>query len=79
MLPDSDGLEYFVRGSGRIQFGAVTYNRDLVLTARASDRTATCGLNLESQRRHCEPLFCLRELIARLKIHFRGQRLPCVL
>jgi DNA-binding response OmpR family regulator len=68
MLPDSDGLE-ICRG--------IRSNPDLAhipvifLTARASETDRIVGLELGANDYIVKPFF-IRELIARIKIHFRG-------
>ena len=70
MLPDSDGLEICK---------AIRANSDLAtipiifLTARASETDRIVGLELGANDYIVKPFF-VRELIARVKIHFRGQR-----
>ena len=69
MLPDSDGLEICK---------AIRANPDLAnipvifLTARASETDRIVGLELGANDYIVKPFF-IRELIARIKIHFRGQ------
>jgi DNA-binding response OmpR family regulator len=69
MLPDSDGLEICK---------AIRANQDLAnipvifLTARASETDRIVGLELGANDYIVKPFF-VRELIARIKIHFRGQ------
>jgi DNA-binding response OmpR family regulator len=70
MLPDSDGLEICK---------AIRANSDLAsvpvifLTARASETDRIVGLELGANDYIVKPFF-VRELIARIKIHFRGQQ-----
>jgi len=70
MLPDSDGLEICK---------AIRANSDLTtipiifLTARASETDRIVGLELGANDYIVKPFF-VRELIARVKIHFRGQK-----
>src|SRR5262245_37289451 len=70
MLPDSDGLEICK---------AIRANSDLAtipiifLTARASETDRIVGLELGANDYIVKPFF-VRELIARVKIHFRGQK-----
>jgi two-component system phosphate regulon response regulator PhoB len=69
MLPDSDGLEICK---------AIRAHQELVhipvifLTARASETDRIVGLELGANDYIVKPFF-VRELIARIKIHFRGQ------
>jgi DNA-binding response OmpR family regulator len=69
MLPDSDGLEICK---------AIRANPDLAhipvifLTARASETDRIVGLELGANDYIVKPFF-IRELIARIKIHFRGR------
>ncbi len=69
MLPDSDGLEICK---------AIRANSDLAnipiifLTARAAETDRIVGLELGANDYIVKPFF-VRELIARVKIHFRGQ------
>ena len=70
MLPDSDGLE-ICKG--------IRANHDLAntpvifLTARASETDRIVGLELGANDYIVKPFF-VRELIARVKIHFRGDK-----
>ena len=72
MLPDSDGLEIC---------RAIRANPDLAnvpvifLTARATETDRIVGLELGANDYIVKPFF-VRELIARIKIQFRGQSAP---
>ncbi len=69
MLPDSDGLEICksIRGNSELAATPVIF-----LTARASETDRIVGLELGANDYIVKPFF-VRELIARVKIHFRGQ------
>jgi two-component system phosphate regulon response regulator PhoB len=69
MLPDSDGLEICkaIRAHPEISYVPVIF-----LTARASETDRIVGLELGANDYIVKPFF-VRELIARIKIHFRGQ------
>ena len=69
MLPDSDGLEICkaIRASQEVAHIPVIF-----LTARASETDRIVGLELGANDYIVKPFF-VRELIARIKIHFRGQ------
>src|SRR5664279_2955685 len=68
MLPDSDGLEICkgVRANPEMAHIPVIF-----LTARASETDRIVGLELGANDYIVKPFF-VRELIARIKIHFRG-------
>ena len=70
MLPDSDGLEICkgIRSHSELQHIPVIF-----LTARASETDRIVGLELGANDYIVKPFF-VRELIARIKIHFRGQQ-----
>ena len=70
MLPDSDGLEICkgIRAHSELQHIPVIF-----LTARASETDRIVGLELGANDYIVKPFF-VRELIARIKIHFRGQQ-----
>ena len=70
MLPDSDGLEICkaVRAHPELAHVPVIF-----LTARASETDRIVGLELGANDYIVKPFF-VRELIARLKVHFRGQQ-----
>lgn len=72
MLPDSDGLEICkaIRGHSELAHIPVIF-----LTARASETDRIVGLELGANDYIVKPFF-IRELIARIKIHFRGQPAP---
>src|ERR1700723_2101242 len=69
MLPDSDGLEICkgLRNNSELAHVPVIF-----LTARASETDRIVGLELGANDYIVKPFF-IRELIARIKIHFRGQ------
>jgi len=69
MLPDSDGLDICkgIRANSELQHIPVIF-----LTARASETDRIVGLELGANDYIVKPFF-VRELIARIKIHFRGQ------
>ncbi len=68
MLPDFDGLELCkaIRGNSELAHIPVIF-----LTARASETDRIVGLELGANDYIVKPFF-IRELIARIKIHFRG-------
>ena len=68
MLPDSDGLEICkaIRAHSDLAHIPVIF-----LTARASETDRIVGLELGANDYIVKPFF-IRELIARIKIHFRG-------
>jgi DNA-binding response OmpR family regulator len=68
MLPDSDGLEICKAIRAHPELGAVPV---IFLTARASETDRIVGLELGANDYIVKPFF-VRELIARIKIHFRG-------
>src|SRR6202050_1249955 len=70
MLPDSDGLDICkgIRSHPELQHIPVIF-----LTARASETDRIVGLELGANDYIVKPFF-VRELIARIKIHFRGQQ-----
>lgn len=72
MLPDSDGLDICkgVRAHPELSHIPVIF-----LTARASETDRIVGLELGANDYIVKPFF-VRELIARIKIHFRGQQPP---
>jgi two-component system phosphate regulon response regulator PhoB len=69
MLPDSDGLEICkaIRSHPELAHLPVIF-----LTARASETDRIVGLELGANDYIVKPFF-VRELVARVKIHFRGQ------
>src|SRR5271170_4843189 len=69
MLPDSDGLEICKSIRANPELGHVPV---IFLTARASETDRIVGLELGANDYIVKPFF-VRELIARIKIHFRGQ------
>src|ERR1043165_8608962 len=70
MLPDSDGLDICkgIRAHSELAHVPVIF-----LTARASETDRIVGLELGANDYIVKPFF-IRELIARIKIHFRGQQ-----
>ena len=69
MLPDSDGLEIC---KGIRQHQELAHVPVIFLTARASETDRIVGLELGANDYIVKPFF-VRELIARIKIQFRGQ------
>jgi DNA-binding response OmpR family regulator len=69
MLPNSDGLEICKAIRAHSELGHVPV---IFLTARASETDRIVGLELGANDYIVKPFF-VRELIARIKIHFRGQ------
>ncbi len=69
MLPDSDGLEIC---KGIRQQPELAHIPVIFLTARASETDRIVGLELGANDYIVKPFF-VRELIARIKIQFRGQ------
>jgi len=69
MLPDSDGLELCKAIRAHPELASVPV---IFLTARASETDRIVGLELGANDYIVKPFF-IRELIARVKIHFRGQ------
>src|ERR1700719_1515381 len=69
MLPDSDGLDICkgIRSDSELAQTPVIF-----LTARASETDRIVGLELGANDYMVKPFF-VRELVARIKIHFRGQ------
>jgi DNA-binding response OmpR family regulator len=72
MLPDSDGLDIC---KGIRQHPELAHIPVIFLTARASETDRIVGLELGANDYIIKPFF-VRELIARIKIHFRGQSAP---
>lgn len=72
MLPDSDGLEICkaIRAHPELAHVPVIF-----LTARATETDRIVGLELGANDYIVKPFF-VRELIARIKIQFRGQNQP---
>lgn len=72
MLPDSDGLDICkgIRAHPELAHIPVIF-----LTARASETDRIVGLELGANDYIVKPFF-IRELIARIKIQFRGQQAP---
>jgi DNA-binding response OmpR family regulator len=70
MLPDSDGLDICkgIRSNSELAHTPLIF-----LTARASEADRIVGLELGANDYIVKPFF-VRELIARIKIHFRGQQ-----
>ena len=69
MLPDSDGLDIC---KGIRQHPELAHIPVIFLTARASETDRIVGLELGANDYIVKPFF-IRELIARVKIQFRGQ------
>src|SRR6201999_44140 len=69
MLPDSDGLEIC---KGLRNHSELAHVPIIFLTARASETDRILGLELGANDYIVKPFF-VRELIARIKIQFRGQ------
>ncbi len=69
MLPDSDGLDIC---KGIRQHSELAHIPVIFLTARASETDRIVGLELGANDYIVKPFF-IRELIARVKIQFRGQ------
>lgn len=69
MLPDSDGLDIC---KGIRQHPELAHIPVIFLTARASETDRIVGLELGANDYIVKPFF-VRELIARIKIQFRGQ------
>src|SRR3954462_7284717 len=69
MLPDSDGLEIC---KGIRQHPELAHIPVIFLTARASETDRIVGLELGANDYIVKPFF-VRELIARVKVQFRGQ------
>jgi DNA-binding response OmpR family regulator len=69
MLPDSDGLEICKAVRGQPELAHIPI---IFLTARASETDRIVGLELGANDYIVKPFF-VRELIARIKIQFRGQ------
>lgn len=72
MLPDSDGLEIC---KAIRQHPELAHIPVIFLTARASETDRIVGLELGANDYIVKPFF-VRELIARVKIQFRGQSSP---
>src|SRR6202046_1945565 len=68
MLPDSDGLEICRAIRNHPELAPVPV---IFLTARASETDRIVGLELGANDYIVKPFF-VRELVARIKIHFRG-------
>src|SRR5437588_8484832 len=69
MLPDSDGFEICKAIRAHSDLASVPV---IFLTARASETDRIVGLELGANDYIVKPFF-IRELIARIKIHFRDQ------
>src|SRR5258708_1822512 len=69
MLPDSDGLDIC---KGLRAHAELAHVPVIFLTARASETDRIVGLELGANDYIVKPFF-VRELIARVKIHFPGQ------
>ena len=72
MLPDSDGLDIC---KGIRSHSELAHIPVIFLTARASETDRILGLELGANDYIVKPFF-IRELIARIKIQFRGQSTP---
>lgn len=72
MLPDSDGLDIC---KGIRSHSELAHIPVIFLTARASETDRIVGLELGANDYIVKPFF-IRELIARIKIQFRGQAEP---
>lgn len=72
MLPDSDGLDIC---KGIRNHSELAHVPIIFLTARASETDRIVGLELGANDYIVKPFF-VRELIARIKIQFRGQNAP---
>ncbi|HYZ84137.1 MAG TPA: response regulator transcription factor [Bryobacteraceae bacterium] len=72
MLPDSDGLDIC---KGIRSHPELAHIPVIFLTARASETDRIVGLELGANDYIVKPFF-IRELIARIKIQFRGQATP---
>ena len=70
MLPDTDGLDICKGIRAHPELANVPV---IFLTARASETDRIVGLELGANDYIVKPFF-VRELIARIKIHFRGQK-----
>src|ERR1051326_2567726 len=70
MLPDSDGLDICKRIRAHTELANLPI---IFLTARASETDRIVGLEVGANDYIVKP-FCRRELIARVKVHFRGQQ-----
>jgi len=68
MLPDSDGLDICKRLRAHPELSHLPI---IFLTARASETDRIVGLELGANDYIVKPFF-VRELVARIKIHFRG-------
>jgi DNA-binding response OmpR family regulator len=72
MLPDSDGLDICKGIRAHPELASLPI---IFLTARATETDRVLGLELGANDYIVKPFF-VRELIARIKIHFRGQAPP---
>lgn len=72
MLPDSDGLDIC---KGIRSHPELAHIPVIFLTARASETDRIVGLELGANDYIVKPFF-IRELVARIKIQFRGQQSP---
>lgn len=72
MLPDSDGLDIC---KGIRNHPELSQTPIIFLTARASETDRIVGLELGANDYIVKPFF-IRELIARIKLQFRGQAAP---
>jgi len=72
MLPDQDGLEICKALRGHPELASIPV---IFLTARASETDRIIGLELGANDYIVKPFF-VRELVARVKAHLRGQTAP---
>src|SRR5882724_9411676 len=72
MLPDSDGLDIC---KGIRNHPELAHTPVIFLTARASEADRIVGLELGANDYIVKPFF-VRELVARIKLQFRGQPVP---
>lgn len=72
MLPDSDGLDICKGIRSHPELATIPI---IFLTARASETDRILGLELGANDYIVKPFF-VRELIARVKVHFRGAQSP---
>ena len=72
MRPDSDGLDICKRIRAHPELSHLPI---IFLTARAAETDRIVGLELGANDYIVKPFF-VRELIARIKVHFRGQPAP---
>ena len=70
MLPDSSGLEICKAIRGNPELASIPV---IFLTARASETDRIVGLELGANDYIVKPFF-IRELVARIKVHFRSEK-----